>query len=38
LSILERILNIKGSLKRFFKFLYNYIKPYSVEIFKKYKL
>jgi hypothetical protein len=36
--VLERLLNVKESLKRFFKFLYSYVKPYSVEIFKKYKL
>jgi hypothetical protein len=36
--ILEKLLNVKGSLKGFFEYLYNSIKPYSVEFFKKYKL
>jgi hypothetical protein len=36
--ILEKLLNAKGSLKGFFEYLYNSIKPYSVEVFKKYKL
>jgi len=36
--ILEKLLNVKGGLKGFFEYLYNSIKPYSVEFFKKYKL
>ena len=36
--ILEKLLNVKGGLKGFFEYLYNSIKPYSVEFFKRYKL
>jgi hypothetical protein len=36
--ILEKLLNIKGSFKRFFEFLYNSLRLYTVKIFKKYKL